>query len=296
MYALFCVYFAFDFLPITSFKLCIFIYFMHRTIKSYGSLQSYLSGLKVLQRLNGYSVQAFESFNLQMVMRAIRKTTDHVAQKKLPITPTVLLDLYKQMDMTNMEHLVLWSVFLIVFFTMFRKSNLVVPSTRLFDNFKHLTRDKIHVVDDGLLIDVTWSKVLNFRNKLVQVPIFNLLGSPLLAPFWYGHMCRLIPAPSNSPAFVVPSKSGLEPLTYSEFVLCLQKFLTGAGYKASLYSGHSFRHGGATYLAKNGFALHDIMSLGDWSSDSVLGYIKNDLADRKLLAKQFASKVLASSY
>ena len=115
---------------------------MHRTIKSYGSLQSYLSSLKVLQRLNGYSVQAFESFNLQMVMRAIRKTTDHVAQKKLPITPTVLLDLYKQIDMTNMEHLVLWSVFLIVYFTMFRKSNLVVPSKRLFDNFKHLTRDK----------------------------------------------------------------------------------------------------------------------------------------------------------
>ena len=78
MYALFCVYFGFDCLPITSFKLCIFIYFMHRTIKSYGSLQSYLSGLKVLQRLNGYSVQAFKSFNLQMVMRAIRKTTDHV--------------------------------------------------------------------------------------------------------------------------------------------------------------------------------------------------------------------------
>ena len=117
MYALFCVYFAFDFLPITSFKLCIFIYFMHRTIKSYGALQSYLSGLKVLQRLNGYSVQAFESFNLQMVMRAIRKTTDHVAQKKLPIMPTVLLDLYKQTDMTNMEHLVLWSVVLIVFFS-----------------------------------------------------------------------------------------------------------------------------------------------------------------------------------
>ena len=182
-------------------------------------MQSYLSGLKVLQRLNGYSVQAFESFNLQMVMRAIRKTTDHVAQKKLPIMPTVLLDLYKQTDVTNMEHLVLWSVFLIVFFTMFRKSNLVVPSKHLFDNFKHLTRDKIHVVDDGLLIDVTWSKVLNFRNKLVQVPIFNLPGSPLSAPFWYhGHMCRLIPAPSNSPVFVVPGKSGMEPLTYSKFV------------------------------------------------------------------------------
>ena len=152
------------------------------------------------------------------------------------------------------------------------------------------------MVDDRLLIDVTWSKVLNFRNKLVQVPIFNLPGSSLSAPFWYGHMCRLIPAPSNSPAFVVPNKSGLEPLTYSKFVLCLRKFLTGAGYQASLYSGHSFRHGGATYLAKNGFALHDIMSLGDWSSDSVLGYIKNDLADRKLLAKQFASKALALSY
>ena len=128
------------------------------------------------------------------------------------------------MDMTNMEHLVLWSVFLIGFFTMLRKSNLVVPSKRLFDNFKHLTRDKIHVVDDGLLIDVTWSKVLNFRNKLVQAPISNLPGSPLSAPFWYGHMCRLIPAPSNSPAFVVPSKSGLEPLTYSKFVCVYENF------------------------------------------------------------------------
>ena len=205
-----------------------------------------------------------------------------------------------------MEHLVLWSVFLIVFFTMFRKSNLVVPSKRLFDNFKHLTRDKIHVVDDGLLIeytDVTWSKVLNFRNKLVQVPICNLPGSPLSAPFWYCHMCRLIPAPSNSPAFVAPSKSGMEPLTYSKFVLCLRTFLTRAGYQASLYSGHSFRHGGATYLVYIlytyiciWYTYFDIMSLCDWSSDSVLGYIKTDLANRKLLAKLFASKVLTSFY
>ena len=122
-------------------------------------------------------------------------------------------------------------------------------------------------------------------NQLQRLlPNCNLPGSPLSAPFWYCHMCRLIPAPSYSPSFVVPSKSGLKLLTYSKFVLCLRTILTGAGYQASLYFCHSFGHGGASYLAKNGFALHDIMGLGDWSSDSVLGNIKTDLADRKLLA------------
>jgi hypothetical protein len=264
---------------------------MHKTVKSHGTLQGYLSGLKVLQRMNGYSIDVFECFNVQMIMRAIRKTSDHVAQKKLPITTQVLLDIYKQMDMENMEHLVLWSVFLIGFFTMFRKSNLVIPSKKLFDSFKHLTRDKIQYVDGVLIIDVTWSKVLNARGGAIQVPVYNIPGSPLSAPFWYCQMCRLIPAPPKSPAFVFPTRSGLQPLTYSKFVSRLRQFLTCAGYQANLYSGHSFRHGGATYLAKNGFALHDIMLLGDWSSDSVLGYIENDFTRRKSLAQRFANTI-----
>ena len=53
-------------------------------------------------------------------------------------------------------------------------------------------------------------------------------------------MTERIPAPADSPAFVVAKKSKSVSLTDSSFVYHLKRL---AGFSADEYSGHSFRRG-----------------------------------------------------
>ena len=215
----------------------------------------------------------------------------HIPQSKLPITIKVLLDIYQILDFTKIEDIVYWSAFLLGFYTLFRKSNLVAPSQTKFDKQKHLTRDKVTFSEAGLIVTVTWSKVIKDNKTSIKVPVFNAPGTPLSAPFWYKKMCKLVPAPSDSPAFVIPSGQTLKPVTYHKFVTKLKYLLDKPGYNSQAFSGHSFRHGGATFLAQQGFSVPEIMKLGDWSSDSVYKYIQTSYNDREQMAKRFALSV-----
>lgn len=147
------------------------------------------------------------------------------------------------------------------------------------------------MVKTGLVINVTWSKVLQFRGKILQVPVHSAPGTPFSLPVWYSLMIARIHATPDQPAFLVPTPTGLVPLTHNTFVTHLHNYLYRAGYDPAVFSGHSFRRGGATFLRNNGFDVHDIMILGDWSSDSVLRYFDHD-TDRHKLSSRFTACVM----
>ena len=293
-HALFCSFYQFKLVPIRMDKLCSFIVFMFRSTKCFGTILGYVSALKVLQQLHGFSIAPFSNFTFTLLLKSLKRNSPQIPQSKLPITPEILLKIYSLINIKNAHHIVYWTSFLLGFYTLFRKSNLVIPSVKTFDPIKHLTRGKIRQTKNGLLIQVTWSKVIQSRGCDIFIPVANVPGSPLSAPFWYKRMCQLIPAPENSPAFVLPTRNGLVPITHQKFISTLRCFLQSIDLSSKQYSGHSFRHGGATFLSKSGFSIQEIMSLGDWSSDSVMRYIKIDQDDRLSLANKFAYSVLSA--
>jgi hypothetical protein len=83
-------------------------------------------------------------------------------------------------------------------------------------------------------------------------------------------------------------KGKLLPLTFAVFDKLLKTTLSSANYDPILFSGHSFRRGGATWAFSCGFTSDAIKLLGDWKSDSFLLYIHLSFNTRLTLAQKFA--------
>ena len=77
----------------------------------------------------------------------------------------------------------------------------------------------------------------------------------------------------TDPAFLVPSSRGFVPLTHYVFVGTLKHCLRAIGVDPDLYSGHSFRRGGATFAHRLGVDPLLIKRMGDWSSDAYMLYV-----------------------
>ena len=67
------------------------------------------------------------------------------------------------------------TLYLFAFFGFFRISNLVPTSTVVYNLAKHLSRNDVFVVSDGLVVLVKWSKTMQASNQgsYVILPRFN---------------------------------------------------------------------------------------------------------------------------
>ena len=81
--------------------------------------------------------------------------------------------------------------------------------------------------------------------------------------------------------------------TYSTFTTKLKKLLEAAGYNPVLYSGHSFRRGGASYLFKLGASVLQIQASGDWSSQCFVRYL-HVTEEERLKVQQLVSRAISS--
>jgi len=82
-------------------------------------------------------------------------------------------------------------------------------------------------------------------------------------------------------------------LQYAAFIARFKALIGRLGLDPSLYSGHSFRRGGATFARAAGVPDEVIKAQGDWISEAWLSYISatDELRERaaELLAKAVAS-------
>lgn len=72
------------------------------------------------------------------------------------------------------------------------------------------------------------------------------------------------------------------------FAKKLAEILARAGLTPHLYSGHSFRSGGATWAHKCGLSGPMIKLLGDWKSDVYLGYLRLSDEEKVIAARALA--------
>jgi len=106
----------------------------------------------------------------------------------------------------------------------------------------------------------------------------------------FHRMCSLLPAPADSPAFVVPSQDPsrrpLTAVTKANFVSVLHRRLALAGVSSpSSFCGHSFRRGGANWAFSSGLPGELIQVFGDWSSDAYKSYLEYSLEAKLRVAE-----------
>jgi len=186
----------------------------------------------------------------------------------------------------------LWSAYLIAFYGFLRKSNILPPPQHTFNHNKHISRKSFTFTSDGnLLLTLTWSKTNQYGERCVILPFRQMPGSILCPVAAFKHMLSLIPAPSHSPEFVIPTSSGLLSITHTIFVNHLRKFIHLRGYQSHRYSGHSFRKGGCTFAASCGVPAELLKVHGDWRSSAYESYLCMPLVQRHKVAAQMAKSI-----
>ena len=65
------------------------------------------------------------------------------------------------------------------FHMLLRKSNLVPNTQKSFDPSKQLARKNLCLADNAILVDIEWSKTLQYKQKVLPLPLVQLKNSPV---------------------------------------------------------------------------------------------------------------------
>ena len=287
-FALFCVYFNRRILPADRETLVAF-FELFAVTASYDHLKNVYSSIKFFHKSLNYQFLE-DDFQVTNVMQSIKRKLAKTPFQVLPITPKILLDLYKFIDISKPADLALWSCFLVAFYGLFRKASVAPKSLESFDPSKEISRQKIMIVDDNTaLVYSNFSKTNQFMNKYAIIPLckHDIRG---LDPIYHLKKLYDTPAPPLYPAFSYVEQGRIKCITYSNFTSNLKDLLNLAGYSPNLYSGHSMRRGGATLLFQLGCSPLVIQAVGDWRSDQFLKYcglsLEQRLSAQRLMCSQ----------
>ena len=253
-----------------------FLEFMART-SGYQHLKHLLSSVR-------YSHEALDhpfpsgSFMIDMTMQGLKRRLARVPFQVLPLTPVILKNMFLHLDMRSPQDLALWCSYLISFYGLLRKSS-AVPKVDKFDPCKVLVRRNISVDLENNMVYVYLghSKTNNFCTRDVMIPVPGNMD-PALDPVRHLHsLFTTVDASPTSPAFTFAQGQFIK---YKTFTTSLKNLLKKAGYDADLYSGHSFRRGGASFLHSCGGTSLMIQACGDWSSQCFTRYLYLTEAER----------------
>ena len=272
----FTLYFNIAVLPASPQHLSLFMEMMSRTC-GYDHCKSILSSVKYL---HGATSNIFPSddFGLEETLQGIKRRKAGTPNRVLPITPIILRRMYHHINLQKLSDLSLWCGYLIAFFCLFQKAN-VCPKDSKFDPACVLTRGDI-VLDQKqkcVLIFVNFSKTNQYMRNTHVIPVPKNEDPALDLYTHLSKLFELVPAEDDSPALSYSSKTFVTHRTFTER---LKTLLKKAGLDPSLFSGHSFRRGGASYLYSIGGSTLMVQVLGDWANQVLTRYLLLSLDDR----------------
>ena len=285
----FTTYFRLKQLPADPDTLIYFLEFMAKT-SGFSHLKHLYSSVKYLHEALDYKFPE-NNFQIDTTMQGLKRRLANVPFQVLPLSPLVLRRMFQHIDCNKPEDQALWASFLCAFYGLLRKAN-AVPEGSKFDPRKVLVRRNISVDlnNNMAYLYIGFGKTNQFGGRDTIIPIPGN-SDPALDPVRHLHsLLSNTDASPNQPAFSYGSKF----ITYSIFTSRLKDLLKKAGLNPALYSGHSFRRGGATYLHECGGDSLMIQASGDWSSQCFTRYLYLSESER-LKAQSLISRGITDS-
>ena len=238
-------------------------------------------------------ITAFEGFDLKLTLKGITRIKQHCPKRATPMTPAILSKIHQVLDHHNPVHATMWCLFLLSFYTLARKSNLVSTSPAKFDSTKQLCRSDVKIGTNGLIVTFKWTKTIQFGQRKLQIPIVSMPESNLCLLKAYQNMLSLVPASSYDPAFLLPSTTKPKPVCYKFFQKFLKSCITVIGLKPDRFSLHSFRRGGANLAFRAKVPSELIKIQGDWASQAYLQYLDFTLDQRLQVSMCMSNAIMA---
>ena len=290
LFIMFCIYFSFEPLPASVECLCLYAQFLSRSFKAPTSIRNYVSGVKTMHVLLDVTYLGKDSIELKLTLKGISRKLPHMPRQASPLSPNILGRLYPLLDHTKPLDCTIWALFLMGFFTMSRKSNLVATGVE-FDINKQLCRGDVLVGKKGLLVRFRWSKTNQFGKRNHLVPICAIPGSVLCPVAAYRRMLRICPGQDQDPAFLTRVAGKVQPVSYGLLQAMIKRGVSRLGLDPRMFSSHSLRRAGASWAFHSGVPGELIQLHGDWTSLAYLRYLEMPLMERSKVAKQMSRGV-----
>lgn len=292
-YRTFCELLAVNLFPINETNLCRYMAFLTFTLTSADSVRNYLSGLK---KLHGYAKIPFPQFSAyaDIVFQGVKRLLAHQIKQAEPITPSILKRIAALVDQNDPRQVTIFTAMVVGFYLFLRSSNLTARTQTTFDSGKNLCRGDLRLDNNVALIEIKWSKTIQFFQKKLLFPVIRILDHDICPIEWLHRMVKMTPAGPRDPAFCLQGAAGqLLPLTYQQLSDQLKTWIHQIGLPENKFSPHGLRHGGATFAFESNLASQTIMLLGDWASESFRRYIHQNLETRIFAMMQMSNQCLS---
>ena len=231
------------------------------------SIPKYLSIIRLVHSEMGLPSPITQNWTLDSLLRGVKRDKGLVVKRKLPITPDILLKIHSSLNLKTVTDILFWAACLVGFFGLFRKANLLPVSHN--STGYHFLKSDVSFIAGGLLMRVRGSKTIQFGERDLSVPLPLIPGSPLCPTTAVTAVLLSTPnLPLDTPLYVYGQGGDMVKLTQSMFSHKLTKVMSGLGYEAKLFSGHSLRRGGASWAFQRGLPGEIIQVMGDWKSDA----------------------------
>lgn len=216
---------------------------------------------------------------LHTILRAIKKIQGTSTLRRLPITFNILhlmCQTLRKGAFTPFTNLMLEAAFCVAFFGFLRCGEFTCNTT--FNSQINLTIGDVRIISDKSYLTVTLkaSKTDPFRQG-VTINLFST-GHDICPVTAVSDYLAALPDRSKQPHQPFFQNNQLQPMTRQYFIQHLKIILQRLGLDSGQFSGHSFRIGAATSCSAMGIEDHLIQSLGRWSSDCYIRYIRTPLS------------------
>ena len=281
-YSEFCNNLNISLVPISQQDLGRYIAFLSRKL-SFNSVRQYLNIVRLLHLEVGLKNPLEDNWYVSSILKGVKRVKGDNQSQKLPITLDILRRIFLSLNLLSSFDRAFWAACLVGFFSFFRKSNLLVPSHMLFDPKRHICVSDVQFTPDGAILTVRWSKVIQFRERVLHIPLPKIIDSPFCPSNALLRVTLENPQCSSPAPLIRYCSAGATgvPLTHKEFTDKPRTALAACGLPANSYSGHSLRRGGASYALECGLPVDLINLQGDWNSNAYERYLHPSLNLRK---------------
>ena len=265
----FCTYYDLEPLPAKAATLCYFAELLALTV-SFGHIKNVLSSVKYLHAAHNQEYPV-NDFGLDATLQGLKRKLAKTPFQVLPISPTILRLMHDSLDLNKRKDLAIWCSYLLAFYCLFRKKN-VCPESSEPSGEKTLRRKHIEIdqANNVVYIYCNFSKTNQFGSSDLVIPVPGNEDPKLDLVRHLSNLFTVVEADTDQPAFTYAPGMFVH---YKLFTDRLKLILSSCGLDPSLYSGHSFRRGGASFLYQVGGSILQIMSSGSWSSTCFTRYL-----------------------
>ena len=248
----------------------------------------------------GFEIDLKKMLRLQSTIHGMKRVLGiGSADKRLPITVSLLKRFRRRMDLNNYDELVIFTAMVVATFGLLRTGEFAVDSKRNCDNEKllrissikphfkrntikyytlHLNASKTDIFRSG--VDIT------LGHGFGDIDPVNLISRMIKMREIQSRRHSKLVMTDESPLFCL--KNGT-PLSKWDISTILKTLTKKCNLDPQKYKGQSFRIGGATSYARRGFPSSIIQIMGRWKSDCYKIYTRFLHQDLANLQKEMAS-------